>query len=103
MTLTAFHLARFKAFADSQRIPIRPITLIFGANSAGKSSIIHALALAHLTQRSQVAPVLVAARQVKQQVLDRADAALGERLGPSGADARHVLHVVKSKSHVVMA
>lgn len=47
MTLTALHLARFKAFADSQRIPIRPITLIFGANSAGKSSIIHALALAH--------------------------------------------------------
>jgi hypothetical protein len=47
MTLTALHLARFKAFADSQRIPIRPITLIFGANSAGKSTIIHALALAH--------------------------------------------------------
>lgn len=47
MTLTALHLARFKAFADSQRIPLRPVTLIFGANSAGKSSIIHALALAH--------------------------------------------------------
>ena len=47
MTLTALNIAHFKAFADSQRIPIRPITLIFGANSAGKSSIIHALALAH--------------------------------------------------------
>jgi len=47
VTLTALHVARFKAFADSQCIPIRPITLIFGANSAGKSSIIHALALAH--------------------------------------------------------
>jgi len=47
MTLTALHLARFKAFADSQRIPLLPVTLIFGANSAGKSSIIHALALAH--------------------------------------------------------
>lgn len=47
MTLTALHLARFKAFAESQRIPLRPITLIYGANSAGKSSIIHALALAH--------------------------------------------------------
>jgi hypothetical protein len=47
VSLTALNLARFKAFADSQRIPIRPITLIFGANSAGKSSIIHALALAH--------------------------------------------------------
>ncbi len=46
MTLTALRLANFKAFAASQRIPLRPITLVFGANSAGKSSLIHALALA---------------------------------------------------------
>jgi hypothetical protein len=45
--LTAMHLGNFKAFADTQNIPIRPITLIFGPNSAGKSSIIHGLALAH--------------------------------------------------------
>lgn len=45
--LTAFHLGNFKAFADTQRIPIRPLTLIFGANSSGKSSIIHSLLLAH--------------------------------------------------------
>lgn len=47
MNLTAFRIANFKAFADAQRIPLRPITLIYGANSAGKSSAIHALALAH--------------------------------------------------------
>ncbi|MCE2440644.1 MAG: AAA family ATPase [Candidatus Latescibacteria bacterium] len=47
MNLTAFSIANFKAFAASQRIPLRPITLIYGANSAGKSSAIHALALAH--------------------------------------------------------
>ena len=47
MNLTAFSIANFKAFADAQRIPLRPITLIYGANSAGKSSAIHALALAH--------------------------------------------------------
>ena len=47
MTLTAFRIANFKAFADTQRVPLRPITLIYGANSAGKSSVIHALALAH--------------------------------------------------------
>jgi len=41
--LTAFQLANFKAFAASQQIPIRPLTLIFGPNSAGKSSIIHGL------------------------------------------------------------
>jgi ABC-type branched-subunit amino acid transport system ATPase component len=62
MTLTAFRIANFKAFAAAQRVPLRPITLIYGANSAGKSSILHALALAHHavetgeldTQRTQI-------------------------------------------------
>ncbi len=60
--LTALRLANFKAFGQSQRIPLRPLTLLFGANSAGKSSIIHSLALAHHaaetgdldTQRTQI-------------------------------------------------
>ena len=62
MTLTAFRIANFKAFADIQRVPLRPITVIYGANSAGKSSVLHALALAHHavetgdldTQRTQI-------------------------------------------------
>lgn len=45
--LTSLSLGNFKAFADKQNIPIRPITLIFGPNSAGKSSLIHGLLLAH--------------------------------------------------------
>jgi predicted ATPase len=45
--LTALRLGNFKAFADTQRIPIKPLTLIFGPNSAGKSSIVHSLVLAH--------------------------------------------------------
>lgn len=49
--LSALHLGNFKAFADTQSIPIKPITLIFGPNSAGKSSIIHSLALAHEASR----------------------------------------------------
>ncbi|OGG47139.1 MAG: hypothetical protein A3F84_16955 [Candidatus Handelsmanbacteria bacterium RIFCSPLOWO2_12_FULL_64_10] len=44
--LTALRLGNFKAFAETQRMPIRPLTLIFGANSAGKSSLIHGLLLA---------------------------------------------------------
>ena len=48
--LTALHVGNFKAFADTQRIPLKPITLIFGPNSAGKSSFIHSLALAHEAQ-----------------------------------------------------
>lgn len=50
--LTAFHLGNFKAFAATQRIPIRPLTLIFGPNSGGKSSIIHGLVLAHEAHRT---------------------------------------------------
>lgn len=44
--LRGFQIGNFKAFADTQAIPIRPITLIFGANSSGKSSVIHGLLLA---------------------------------------------------------
>ena len=44
--LTALRLGNFKAFAETQQIPIRPLTLIFGANSSGKSSLIHGLLLA---------------------------------------------------------
>ncbi len=43
--LTELQLGNFKAFAETQRIPIRPLTLIFGPNSGGKSSILHSLLL----------------------------------------------------------
>lgn len=38
-------LGNFKAFADTQSVRIAPLTLIFGANSSGKSSLIHGLLL----------------------------------------------------------
>ncbi|MGD9161964.1 MAG: AAA family ATPase [Desulfobacteraceae bacterium] len=38
-------LENFKAFSELQQIPLRPLTLIYGANSAGKSSILHGLLL----------------------------------------------------------
>ena len=34
--LTGITLENFKAFKDPQFIPIKPITLVFGPNSAGK-------------------------------------------------------------------
>jgi len=34
--LTAIRVGNFKAFAESQLIPVRPLTLIYGANSSGK-------------------------------------------------------------------
>lgn len=44
--ITSFSIGNFKAFSETQKIPLKPITLIYGANSSGKSSIIHALMLA---------------------------------------------------------
>jgi hypothetical protein len=50
--LTAFRVGNFKAFGStSQEIPLKPITLVFGPNSSGKSTLIHALLLAHEADR----------------------------------------------------
>ena len=51
--LHALELKNFKAFGDRARIPFAPITLIFGENSAGKSSILHALYLLKQTLESR--------------------------------------------------
>lgn len=40
-----YQLTNFKAFEGPETIPIRPITLIYGPNSSGKSSIIQSLLL----------------------------------------------------------
>ncbi len=45
--LTSLSVENFKAFGERQSIPIRPITLLYGQNSAGKSSIIDAVLLLH--------------------------------------------------------
>ena len=50
--LTAMQIGNFKAFAELQKIPIRPLTLIYGANSSGKSSIIHSILLARHAQET---------------------------------------------------
>lgn len=50
--LTAIQIGNFKAFAEPQRIPIRPLTLIYGANSSGKSSILHSLIYSHHAQET---------------------------------------------------
>ncbi len=44
--LLGIGLGSFKAFAEMQSVPLRPLTLVFGANSSGKSSLIHGLLLA---------------------------------------------------------
>src|SRR6266851_3576614 len=41
--ITAIEIENFKGIRDRVRIDLKPITLLFGPNSAGKSTILHAL------------------------------------------------------------
>ena len=41
--ITRISIENFKGIGDRITVPIRPITLLFGPNSAGKSSIMHAI------------------------------------------------------------
>jgi hypothetical protein len=41
--LKEYQISNFKAFAGRESLPIKPITLIFGPNSSGKSSLFHSL------------------------------------------------------------
>lgn len=45
--LHVLEIENFKGIARRQRVEFAPITLLFGANSAGKSTVLHALALVH--------------------------------------------------------
>jgi hypothetical protein len=44
--ITAVEIENFKGIRERTRIEIKPITLLFGPNSAGKSTLLHALQLA---------------------------------------------------------
>ena len=43
MALKSVTIENFKCIGDAVTIPIRPITLLFGKNSSGKSTVIQAL------------------------------------------------------------
>ena len=60
--LQSLELENFKAFGERARIPFAPITLIFGENSAGKSSILQALNLLKQTQESREVGALLLPR-----------------------------------------
>ena len=45
--IAAIEIENFKGIGRPVRIDLRPITLLFGRNSAGKSTILHALCYAH--------------------------------------------------------
>ena len=43
MSITAIALQNFKGIGDEVRVDLKPITLLFGANSSGKSTIVQAI------------------------------------------------------------
>ena len=43
MAIISITIENFKCIGDAVTIPIRPITLLFGKNSSGKSTVLHAL------------------------------------------------------------
>ena len=45
--ITAVEIENFKGIGRLLRLDLRPITLLFGGNSAGKSTVLHALCYAH--------------------------------------------------------
>lgn len=50
--IKSFHLERFKCWRDTGRVTLAPLTLLFGANSAGKSSLGHWLLALKQTAQS---------------------------------------------------
>ena len=45
--ITAVEIENFKGIGRPMRVDLRPITLLFGRNSVGKSTVLHALCYAH--------------------------------------------------------
>jgi hypothetical protein len=60
--LRSIQLENFKAFGQRTLIPLAPITLIFGQNSAGKSSILQSLNLLKQTRESRDVEALLLPR-----------------------------------------
>ena len=84
--LTRIDLRHFKCF-ETLKLPLRPLTLLSGANASGKSSIMQALALLHQTMREHewssrlllngAAVRLGAVADVVDQVHGRRDCGIG--------------------------
>lgn len=54
--ITEYSLTNFKAFAGEQRVKLKPITLVYGQNSSGKSSLLQSLLLLKQTIESSENP-----------------------------------------------
>ncbi|MGZ5520044.1 MAG: AAA family ATPase, partial [Limisphaerales bacterium] len=50
--INSYSLTNFKAFGGQQTVKLKPITLIYGPNSSGKSSLLQSLLLLKQTLES---------------------------------------------------
>jgi len=57
--LSEYQIHNFKAFANQEKIPIRPITLLYGQNSSGKSSVLQSLLLLKQTLEEAANPQIL--------------------------------------------
>jgi hypothetical protein len=55
--LKEYQISNFKAFAKPESVPIKPITLIFGPNSSGKSSVLQSLLMLKQTLADREDPL----------------------------------------------
>ena len=62
--LTSLHITNFKAWKNTGPIRLAPLTVIFGANSAGKSSLGHLLLAEELRKAFPKAEDLVAGMKI---------------------------------------
>jgi hypothetical protein len=53
--LTGIRLSNFKAFGEPETVPLGPVTLIYGPNSAGKSSVIQSILLLRQSLQGSIA------------------------------------------------
>ena len=71
MPITNISIENFKGIGKRVDIPIRPITLLFGANSAGKSTILQALLyLRHVLENSDPSQVNADKLEVSGETID---------------------------------
>lgn len=97
MRLARFSVENYRAFAQATRLELRPLTLFFGYNSAGKSALLRFLPIVAASSGDQLAPLALdspAARGASfRDVLSRHGASPTMRLGLEWSGPRGQLSV----------
>lgn len=68
--LKSFSIENYRAFAKPQEVELKPITLIFGWNSGGKSALVRFLPLLSESIENQGAPIWLSGEVGRQATWD---------------------------------